>query len=94
MGNDHEGLIILENFTFPNHWKVQAWLNNTEYGEQFTLVMVDVKGKAIHGRYKCVSALEPTTDQAKFYWTLRGPTAAKELEEKILDFTSNLKYNM
>lgn len=77
-----EGLIILTGFTFPDYWKIQRWLNDTEYGEQFGLVIFTGTSSQ--------PCLEPKTLKAKFYWELKGSElraeTAKKLEQKILDF--------
>ena len=35
-----EGTIVLPMFRFPEHWMIQDWLSNTEYGEAFTLTLL------------------------------------------------------
>lgn len=85
-----DGLILLTSFRFPDHWQVQKWLNETEYGDQFVLVLAEVTISAWNGSPGSTSrttpALEPKTDEQKFLWALKGEEAAKELEQKILDF--------
>lgn len=85
-----DGLIVLDSFLFPNHWEVQDWLNQTEYGDQFNLTLVEVRIPAWNGSpgttSRTTSALKPKTDEQTFLWALKGPEAAKELEQKILDF--------
>lgn len=91
---DNDGLILLGAFRFPQHWQIQEWLSQTEYGDQFDLTLVEVRMPAWNGSPGTTSvttpALEPKTDGEKFLWKLKGPEAlaetAKELEQKILDF--------
>ncbi len=88
MAND--GLILLTAFRFPDHWQVQEWLSATEYGDQFVLVLAEVTLKDRYGEpgrtTRTTPALEPKTEEQKFLWALKGQEAAKELEQKILDF--------
>jgi len=89
-----DSLILLTGFRFPDHWKVQEWLSETEYGDEFTLVLAEVTTSAWNGGPGTTSlttpALEPKTDEAKFYWALRGASlraeTAEKLEQIILDF--------
>jgi len=88
--DNNDGLILLTAFRFPDHWQVQTWLNQTEYGDQFDLVLTEAAIPAWNGSPGTTSrttpALQPRTDEQKFLWALKGPEAAKELEQKILDF--------
>lgn len=86
------GLLILSNFRFPDHLKVWEWLDATEYGEQYELVIAAAQYEgqfgAIHN-IEC-SALEPISDEQKFLFTLKGSEGlaklVQEMEGKILDF--------
>jgi len=70
---------------------VQDWLNNTEYGAEFDLVLTEaLVGKSIS---QTVPALRPKTQKSAFYWSLRGDNGARELEQKVLDYASKIKYN-
>lgn len=89
---NNDGLIILNKFRFPDHWKIQAWLNGTEYDKQFVLVIAHIEIDNSRRRpdtkmlIRTVPALEPKTEELKFLWALKGEPGAKELEQKILDF--------
>lgn len=88
---EKELLIVLSRLKFPEHWKAQDWLNKTEYGEEFELVLTTIDiGKTLS---QTVPALKPKTEKSVFYWSLRGDKGAKELEEKVLDFADNITYN-
>jgi len=70
---------------------VQDWLSNTEYGDEFDLVLTEVLvGENLS---RTVPALRPKTQKSIFYWTLRGDNGAKELEQKVLDYAAKIKYN-
>jgi len=84
-------MILLPLLKFPEHWMVQDWLNNTEYGAEFDLVLTEMQvGKSIS---QTVPALRPKTQKSAFYWSLRGDNGARELEQKVLDYASKIKYN-
>lgn len=94
--DDNKGLIILEAFTFPDHWKVQAWLTGTGNDTKFTLTMAKATktnkwGQEVSGY--TVAALEPIDKKEAFFWKLKGPEGQKELEQEILDFADNIRYN-
>lgn len=85
-------MILLPLLKFPEHWMVQDWLSNTEYGEEFDLVLTEMQvGKLIS---RTVPALRPKTQKSAFYWTLRGDKGSRELEQKVLDYASKIKYNI
>lgn len=85
-------MILLPLLKFPEHWMVQDWLSNTEYGEEFDLVLTEMQvGKSIS---RTVPALRPKTEKSAFYWTLRGDKGSRELEQKVLDYASKIKYNI
>ena len=94
--DDNENLIILESFTFPMHWKVQAWLNGTGNDTKFTLTMTKITKTNKWGQEvpRTVAALEPIDKKEAFFWKLKGPEGLKELEQEILDFANNINYNM
>lgn len=95
--DDTDGLILLESFTFPMHWKVQAWLNGTGNDAKFILTMATVTKINEWGQRtgpRTVAALEPINKKEAFFWKLKGPEGQKELEQEILDFTDNINYNM
>lgn len=101
MDEDTEVRIQLENFPFPRHGQVQDWLNNTDYGEQFDLIMSELRITdalvdlgAQYRRGKTVATLIPKTDQAKFYWQLKGQAGATQLEQKLLDYIKSRAYNV
>lgn len=86
-----EGLILLTNFRFPEHWRIQEWLNGTEYGDQFYLVITQIELPNIKKNIgKTLPALEPRDAKEKFHLILKGlehrVEMAIELEQKILDF--------
>ena len=89
-----EPLIMLNGFRFPDHWKVQQWLDDTDYGNLYTLIITEARMPNHNGHPTHVSritpALEAKTEEQKFLWELKGPAAlatlADEIEQKILDF--------
>lgn len=90
--DNSDGLILLTQFRFPQHVQVAEWLNETEYGEQYYLVIAQVAVENYRGTkstFTC-SALEHKIPEKQFLWKLKGPEAlaeiAAELEQKILDF--------
>lgn len=83
-----ENDIVLPMFRFPEHWMIQDWLSNTEYGNDFDLIVLTGKAGTT------VPALKPKKNKNGFKWILRGETGMEELEEIILDYAKNLKYNM
>ncbi|MEE8233915.1 MAG: hypothetical protein V3R41_04465 [Gammaproteobacteria bacterium] len=86
-----EGLIVLPSFRFPDHIKVAEWLNATQYGEEYELVIAqaELEGYRTKKIITC-SALEPKSGQKKFLFELQGAEGltklAQEMEQKILDF--------
>jgi hypothetical protein len=87
---DGDNVIILPLFRFPEHWMVQDWLMNTKYGEDFELMLTEVdRGQTS----LTVPALKIKSNKNGFKWILRGEEGAKELEQMILDYAKNMKYN-
>jgi hypothetical protein len=81
-------VVVLPMFRFPEHWMIQDWLSNTEYGKAFTLTITKTQqGQTVPG-------LIPNETKEGFKWALKGESGIKELEEIILDYAKNLKYNM
>jgi hypothetical protein len=84
-----EGIILLSEFSFPNHYKIQEWLSGTEYHEYFDLVLCEVETETARGD-KRVNRTVPglyikgAKDKGKFYWELKG--GADYLTQKVLDF--------
>jgi len=66
---------------------ITPW-NNTDYGNDFNLVIVTGKAGTT------IPALKPKKNKNGFKWILRGETGISELEELILDYAKQLKYNM
>jgi hypothetical protein len=87
---DGDNLIILPLFRFPEHWMVQDWLLNTEYGEDFELILTEVvRGKTSH----TVPGLRIKNTKNGFKWILRGEQGAREIEQMVLDYSKNIQYN-
>ena len=80
-------LIVLTDITFPRHYLVQQWLNDTERNDEFTLVITGVEAGVRGKTLRTVAALSPTTDKGRFYWKLRGDQGAMELQQEIFDFS-------
>ncbi len=86
-----EGLIVLPSFRFPDHIKVAEWLNATQYGEEYELVIAqaELEGRRSNTTITC-SALEPISEKQKFLFMMKGSEGltklAQEMEQKILDF--------
>ena len=85
---DKDTSIVFPMFRFPEHWMIQDWLSNTEYGEAFDLILTTNSAGA-----SCPGLKTKSTKQG-FKWKLRGDAGIAELEEIVLDYTKNLKYNM
>lgn len=79
--------IVLPMFRFPEHWMIQDWLTNTKFGEAFEL------GQALTDKKRLVPALKPKKSKLAFKYVLMGDAGIKELEEIILDYAKNIKYN-
>lgn len=87
---DGDKIIVLPLFRFPEHWMVQDWLMNTEYSNDFELILTKVeRGQTL----LTVPALRIKETKNGFKWILRGEEGATELENMILDYSNNLKYN-
>lgn len=84
---DGDNLIILPLFRFPEHWMVQDWLMNTEYGEDFELVLTEVVDKRTS---RTVPGLRIKNTKNGFKWVLRGEQGAKELEQMVLDYAKDI----
>jgi len=85
---DRDTDIVLPMFRFPEHWMIQDWLSNTEYGEAFDLVITKNKSGVT------VPGLKAKDSKQGFKWKLRGEAGIEELEGMVLDYAKNLKYNM
>lgn len=92
----NDGIIYLTDLRFPQHGKVQEWLNGTEYGEKFELMATEitVTGTNEFGRRSTqrifVPALKPIDGRDEFLYLLQGQEETQKLAEKytkmILDF--------
>ncbi len=83
-----EGIILMPEFSFPTHYKIQQWLSGTEYHEHFDLVLCQVETETERGTRKSVTVpglyIKGAKDKGKFYWELKG--GAEYLTQKVLDF--------
>ena len=83
-----EDIILMPAFTFPQHHLISEWLNGTEYGEHFDLVLCEVETETARGskQVKTVPGLAVKSGKMKekFYWELKG--GAEVLTQKVLDF--------
>lgn len=87
---DGDKIIVLPLFRFPEHWMVQDWLMNTEYGDDFELMLTKVeRGQTL----LTVPALKIKETKNGFKWLLRGEEGAKEIEQMVLDYSKNMQYN-
>ena len=87
---DGDNIVVLPLFRFPEHWIVQDWLNNTEHGQDFELILTEVvRGQTSH----TVPGLRVKKTKRGFKWILRGEEGARELEELVLDYSSKKLYN-
>jgi hypothetical protein len=86
--DESEEIIVLPGIRFPDHYKVQEWIDGTDKSAELTLVITHIDD----GKYmRTVAALQPANEKVLFIWKLRG---VKELEEEILDFYSKKTYNI
>ena len=74
---DNDTDIVLPMFRFPEHWMIQDWLNNTEYGESFDLVLITGKAGST------IPALKPKDNKNGFKWKLRGEAGMAELRQGL-----------
>ncbi len=88
-----EELILMPEFTFPQHHLISAWLNGTEYGEYFDLVLIQVETETSRGSKRVITTpglaikgKSSAMKRSKFYWELKG--GADALTQKVLDFES------
>ena len=83
-----EDLILMPEFSFPQHHLISAWLSGTEYGEYFDLVLCQVETETSQGSKRVTTtpalSIKFCTAKKKFYWELKG--GAKYLTQKVLDF--------
>ncbi len=79
--SENDNLFILPQISFPNHYKVQEWLNGNDLNDDFELVITEIEGR--NGLLNTVSALGPQSEQIKFIWMLKG---VEKLQQEILDF--------
>ena len=87
---DGDNVIILPLFRFPEHWMVQDWLMNTKYGDDFELMLTEV----VNGQTsRTVPGLRIKDNKNGFKWILRGEEGAKEVEQMVLDYAKNMRYN-
>lgn len=82
------GLIQLPQFRFPEHGLIQEWLNGTDFGERYFLVMIESKNTS--KMRVTTPALEPKRGEEKFMLTLQGDDEILRLSKKyaslVLDF--------
>lgn len=83
-----EDLILMPEFTFPQHHLISSWLSGTEYGEYFDLVLCQVETETSQGSKRVTTtpalSIKFSTKKKKFYWELKG--GAVYLTQKVLDF--------
>lgn len=88
VGDGLEGVILMPEFSFPTHHKIQEWLSGTEYHEHFELIMYQVETETARGMKQNVTVpglrIKGAKDRGKFYWELKG--GAEYLTQKVLDF--------
>ena len=88
--SEHDELIVFPLLRFPDHYKVQAWINGTGNEENFLLELTEISLGRRAKTLRTVAAVRPATKELLFYWKLKG---ADTLLQEILDFDTNNKYN-
>jgi hypothetical protein len=83
-----EDIILMPEFTFPQHHLISTWLNGTEYHKYFDLVLCQVETETSQGSKRVSTvpglAIKGAAKKGKFYWELKG--GADALTQKVLDF--------
>lgn len=83
-----EDIILMPEFTFPQHHLISEWLNGTKYGKYFDLVLCQVETETSRGSKRVTTvpglAVKSGKMKEKFYWELKG--GADALTQKVLDF--------
>jgi len=83
-----DDLILMPEFTFPQHHLISEWLNGTEYGKYFDLALCQVETETSQGNKRVSTvpalAIKGSVKKNKFYWELKG--GSEYLTRKVLDF--------
>ena len=85
-----DNIILMPEFTFPQHHLISEWLNGTEYNKYFDLVLCQVETETARGTKRVTTTpglyIKGAKKKGKFYWELKG--GAEVLTQKVLDFES------
>ena len=76
-----DGLIILPEIGWQQHYKVQEWINGTDNMANFVIDITYEKGRMYDSMVQV--AIKPTTKKILFSWKLHG---LDKLQQEILDY--------